>query len=637
MSGIAGIIHLDGGPVDVRLLEAMSSAMAHRGPDGASVWHDGPVGLAHRMLHSTPEAVQETQPLRDESGQLVLVLDGRLDNREELKAAIEATGGRLRDNTDAELVLKSYECWAEDCPKHLLGDFAFAIWDGRRKCLFCARDFLGIRPLFYRWDGQVFLFASEMKALLLAGATMRINRLVVASYLCLQVVDMEQTLYADISRLPPAHVLRVEGSGLQKGRYWDIDASRSIRLAGDDEYAEQFRSIFRDAVRASLRSHGPVRISLSGGLDSSTVASMAALIHGEEGIPGQGLGCISVLFDSFPCDERRYIQDMGARWDLPIDYTAFEKIRGRMSLDGASSDPDLLYDVTLLMYLPALERMQQEGARVVLDGFGGDELMSISWSHLSDLFVGLHWWRLAGEVRSQSQRYHSSPFSLYVDYCLKPLIPATVKAALRPVREFLGNRTTFGLVAPEFLRTSGLGERLRESSSAPRLATRALAALYQAVFASWNNMGAEMNDMFCAGMGVEARHPLWDRRLVEFLFAIPEEQRWRGTESKFILRRAMRGLLPDSVRTRTDKAEFSLPIASELMDRQADRVEQLLARSVLVEMGIIQPEALARLVSQTPTGNSALASRLRMVVALEVFCRAALGLGADTTSRERWT
>ena len=157
MSGIAGIFNRDGRPVDPDLLARMTDAIAHRGPDGAGHWADGAVGFGHQMLCTAPESLHEQQPWRDETGQLCLVLDGRVDNRAELQRALAAAGAHLGEDTDAELVLQSYEVWGEACPKRIIGDFAFAIWDARKQQLFCARDFLGIKPFYYYADERTFL------------------------------------------------------------------------------------------------------------------------------------------------------------------------------------------------------------------------------------------------------------------------------------------------------------------------------------------------------------------------------------------------------------------------------------------------------------------------------------------------
>jgi asparagine synthase (glutamine-hydrolysing) len=284
MSGIAGVYNLDGRPVDAALLRRMTERIAHRGPDGAGYWMDGPIGLGHQMLHTTPEALVEKQPFLNARGDLCLTLDGRVDNREELRAALEAHGAKLRTDTDAELVLQAYECWGEECPRRLLGDFAFAIWDRRQRQLFCARDILGFKPFYYYTDGRTFLFGSELPQLF-EDTTIRRepNEGMIGEYLVMAVTSQEETLYRDIFRLPPAHVVSVQGGQLRKERYWTLDLAKQIRYRTDEEYAAHFFAVFKEAVRCRLRSHGAVGAHLSGGLDSSSVVCMAQGLYREGG------------------------------------------------------------------------------------------------------------------------------------------------------------------------------------------------------------------------------------------------------------------------------------------------------------------------------------------------------------------
>ena len=166
MSAIAGILYFHGAPLEPGLIEKLTSAMKRRGPDAQTHWMQASVGLGHCMLRTTPESIEEHQPLFSQDKNLVLVFDGRLDNRDELRRDLIAAGAVLRDHSDAELALQSYAAWGEDCPSRLLGDFAFAVWDARRQRLFCALDHMGARPFYYALDKQFFAFASEEEALL---------------------------------------------------------------------------------------------------------------------------------------------------------------------------------------------------------------------------------------------------------------------------------------------------------------------------------------------------------------------------------------------------------------------------------------------------------------------------------------
>ena len=162
MSGIAGIIHFDGAPVEPGQVEKMTSAMAYRGPDGINHWIKGSVALGQCLLRTTPESLEETQPLTNEDESLVLVLDGRVDNWEELRSELLGSGAALRNRSDAELVLRAYQTWGPDCLRHIEGDFALVIWDARRRAAFCARDRMGNKPFHYHWSGCSLVFASAM-------------------------------------------------------------------------------------------------------------------------------------------------------------------------------------------------------------------------------------------------------------------------------------------------------------------------------------------------------------------------------------------------------------------------------------------------------------------------------------------
>src|SRR5262249_55006083 len=277
VSGLAGVFGLHGRAVDAKLLKKLTAAVAHRGPDGEGYWSDGPVGLGHRISRTTPESLSEKQPLLDEGGNLCLVLDGRVDNRAELAAWLRDEGVRLRADTDAELVLQSYALWADGCASHLVGDFAFAIWDRGRRRLFCARDPLGIRPLYYWIRDQTFVCGSELRQVL---DTLPLgpepNEAAVGEYLSSRLVDLEETLYRGIRRLAPGHVLTVDGGGVRAVRYFNVDPRREIRYASDDEYAEHFGEILREAVRCRLRRGRPRARFLSVGAGPSAARRGAA-------------------------------------------------------------------------------------------------------------------------------------------------------------------------------------------------------------------------------------------------------------------------------------------------------------------------------------------------------------------------
>ena len=224
MSGVAGVYFLDGRPVDRGLLERMTDSITHRGPDGVGIWNSGPVGLGHRMLWTTPESLHEQLPLEDKTAKIVLTADARIDNRDELMAVLDLPRNTEREISDGELILSAYEKWGEQCPEKLVGDFAFAIWDERKQRLFLARDHFGVKPLYYYRSDRVFVFASEIKALLcLPEVPRRLNEARVADYLTVMMEDKTVTFYREIFRLPAGHSMTVSREGAPARPYWALD------------------------------------------------------------------------------------------------------------------------------------------------------------------------------------------------------------------------------------------------------------------------------------------------------------------------------------------------------------------------------------------------------------------------------
>jgi asparagine synthase (glutamine-hydrolysing) len=325
MSGIAGIYSADGRPADLNILDRMTDVMSARGPDGEGHWNGVGVALGHRMLRATPESRREAQPLCDDAGGLSLTLDGRLDNRDELIALLEAEG--LRDQTDAELILRAYQKWGEQCPKKLLGDFAFAISDKRRQQLFCARDHLGLRPFYYHSDGSRVIFASEIQALFEDRTVVRRPNLIsLGCHLMDLSTAPRDTLYEGVYRLPAGHSMVVNREGLRESRYWDIDPANEIRYRADADYYEHFLALFQRAESCRLRTTGAVAILLSGGLDSGAVFCTARQLLREGLTDAKRLETFSITFEGFPAsDERDYIAKVLAGPNASANFVSFQE------------------------------------------------------------------------------------------------------------------------------------------------------------------------------------------------------------------------------------------------------------------------------------------------------------------------
>jgi len=588
MSGIAAIFNLDGRPADRRLLTAMLDTIPYRGPDWVQMYVEGPVGLGYASMHTTPEAITEVQP-RVRDG-LCALLDGRIDNRDELQALLEGKKIRPRDSTDIELVACAYEAWGEDAPEKIIGDFALVVWDSRRRELFCARDAAGIRPLYYWADGATFMCASELHQLLEnPGVPRSVNEGMLGEFLVRGYFNREETLFAEVAHLKAAHFIRVSACGVARRRYFDLQPDARIRLANDDEYAACFLDLLRKSVACRMRSDGPIVADLSGGLDSSTIVSIAA-----EHLAGENVGtrfeALSLAHPDFRMDENAYIDDVVSSTGV-----AARKL--------AASDPALdecIEQVRRYRDVPDVPNGAARGygkyfareghPRVRLSGIGGDEWL---WGSLFIYADFIRAGRIGDLIRCfrSDQRLHRtdpeclSPFSILVGYGLRPLAPQMLRRARRAMR---------GRLAGWFPLTDGFARRVdledRLASPTRRCESFAQSEMYRYFDETWARHPVWYTERWNASMGVEGRYPFYDRRLVEFLFAIPEEQRMRDGQVRYLHRQAMRGILPESVRTRTSKAEFSVTFESALDAMGGERLFHSLA---IVDNGWVSADAIA--------------------------------------------
>ena len=558
MSGIAGIYNLDGRPADRALLQGMATAMLHRGPDGISYWTNGAVGFSHLKLQTTPEALHEKQPLSNADGALCLTFDGRVDNRNSLRTALECKGFAVRDDTDAELVIQSYECWGESCPQQILGDFAFAIWDGRNRKIFCARDIVGIRTFYYVLDRGTFSFSSELRPLLdTPGFRRQLNLGVLGEHLSGLLTNLEETLYRNVLRLPPAHLLVLQDGKVRITQYFQIDPNKSIRYSSDAEYAEHFFDIFKEAVRCRLRSQTPVALFLSGGLDSSSILGMAGYLVDEGTISSNRLATYSLDFSHPEADERQYGIAAAQTWPgsnyrVNADGSATESLA-----DQIRRYQDVPEAPNLSLWRLLCTRARSNGSRVVLWGFGGDEWLTGSPVHCADLLRQLRFGKFLRQLRHDVAIYRLlgeiPTIWNALSWCVFPFVP-------RPMKSFINRRLRRIIpywISPRFARAVNLRDRLLWRASAPLFPTKAQEAAYRALVSGTRILAHEHVNRFEADQGMEGRSPLCDRRVIEFVLALPEEQRWRDDQTKYILRKSMAGRLPFSIQNRKSKADFT--------------------------------------------------------------------------------
>lgn len=559
MSAIAGICRVDGRPADPALVARMTRALAHRAPDGEGHWVSGPIGLGYRLLVTTPESLHEKQPVTDERSECWLVWDGRLDNRGELIAALRTEGRDLGAETDPELALAAYRQWGVSALRKIVGDFALALWDSRTRRLVCARDPMGVKPLYYHWDGKRLTFASEVKALF-GDPTVprRPNEAAIADYLLMGFRDPEATFFEGIKQVRPAYAASLGDADLRLDRYWDADPSREIRYARHEEYFDEFRALFRDAVRARLRSGSPVAALLSGGIDSTLVAAMAESLRRADAaapeVPAFTLlaGCFREEWEAV----QRLVGTYGTELHPVEPGPGFTGID--LFLDGAENPHYDTFATIPLLLNPALAR----GCRVVLTGFGGDELSrSAERGFLEDLCRSVRLDRLARNVRQWTRAYDSGHWQKVI----LELLWSQLSPHLRRRVKTLLARQVPRWVDRSFARRAGLNRWMLPTETA-RLPTLCAEETYRALTKPATALALNHLDAAAAAFTLEGRHPYLDRRLIEFFLAIPPAVKMRNGYRKQFVQRALAGVMPGPIRDREGPDSFVPP-----MDEQASR------------------------------------------------------------------
>jgi asparagine synthase (glutamine-hydrolysing) len=578
MSAIVGVYYLDGRSVSHTSLERMVEILAHRGPNGVGAWSEGDVGLGHRMLWTTPESLQEKLPAVNPASDLVITADARIDNRDELLTTLNFSGCPNRELTDSQLIVAAYEKWGERCPEKLLGDFAFAIWDGRKQVLFCARDHFGVKPFYYHYrQGFTFVFGSEIKAILcLPEVPSRVNDVKVGYHLAGIREDREMTFYQDIFRLPAGHRMRVSPAGMRIQPYWSLDPSTELCLNSDEEYAEAFREKFTKSVSCRLRSRFPVGLMLSGGLDSSSICCMARELLKQNG--NHRLHTFSFFGDTPESNESLFIRAVVRQGSVEPHYV---RVAGRSPLADLArvlwhmDEPPFANNTYLVWALSSTAHRQ--GLRVLLNGYGGDQSVGRGFGYLRELAYKWRWLKLAFELRPVARNFNKPlgrPLWNYIRlYSLRPWVPKTIRHLRRAWCSQVQAPDT--LINPDFVRRIDLEDRIEalEQRSKPLRSERE--NHHQDITSGENQNVLELLDKVAGAFSLEACYPFFDPELVAFCLSLPPDQKLRGGYDRAIMRNGIADLLPPQVRIRVDKAKMGTLFDRNLVNYERDRIEDL--------------------------------------------------------------
>ncbi len=557
MSGIAGIIHFDGAPVEPGLVEKMTAAMPYRGPDGINHWVKGPVALGQCMLRTTPESLDETQPLTNEDESLVLVMDGRVDNWEELRRELLVCGAVLRTRADTELVLRAYEVWGEDCPDRIIGEYVFFIWDARQRRLFGARDAAGTRHFYYHSGNGWFGFASEIKGLLALGCIeQRLNESRLLDYLVVEFDRDDQvgTFYQGINRMPAGHAMRITEQDVKTWRYWNPGNLPAMKFASPDECTEAFLDQLRIAVQCRLRSIGPVGAMLSGGLDSS---SIVGLISKEfRSALAQPLKTFSLIReDRENCPDWKSIQEiLKDDWLDPTIITS--AIAGEVSqsyLENIRNTDEPFAFTHGIGYEFVYAAASKAACRIVLDGMAGDLLFYGFDRSMSALLGRKAYTRLPAMLAAYRRHGINGGGTDFARLLAASVAPEGARTLYRRIRDRRKvRRGDLKQLHRETARRYLSMKCSQRNAAAGHRSDNDQLAHARNFTSGLLSFGHEVYGQLAFSKSVEPRSPFSDRRMIEFAIQMPVEAKLAMPWYKHLLRKNMAGILPEDVRWRTD-------------------------------------------------------------------------------------
>jgi asparagine synthase (glutamine-hydrolysing) len=603
--GIAGFVSPAPAPGERRdILEAMCASMHHRGPDSGGAYVDGQIAIGMRRL-SINDLQGGDQPLFNENRSMALVCNGEIYNSPELRATLREKGHRFATRSDCEVIVHGYEQWGSAVVDRLNGMFAFALWDGAERRLVLARDRAGIKPLFYAHLPGGVAFGSEIKALLRHPDVSReIDPAAIADYLTYEYVPTPSSIFKDVRKLPPGHMLTLEaGSHMPRLRqYWDLDlADEPARKSVNGRAAaDALLPVLEGAVRRELLSDVPVGVLLSGGVDSSVVAALAMRATGAP------VDSFSIAFDDPSFDESHFAQTVAARLgtrhhELTLGPDDVLGLIPRVAevLDEPMADSSLLPT----FYLSQFARSR---VKVALGGDGGDELFG-GYPTLQAHRVSSYFQHVPSFIKSAlawgSRRLPVSQANLSLDFKLKRFAAGLSMAPLRRHESYLGGMdrsSAHELLAPDVRRQLAEDEAGRPCAY-DRLDCLSADPINQVLHADFklyleNDILVKVDRASMAN-SLEVRVPLLNSEVIDFAAALPPSLKLHGLTTKYLLKEVARQFLPAQVVDRPKKG-FNMPVARWFSGPLKSALLDALNPSTLKADGLFDPEAVGRLVDE---------------------------------------
>jgi asparagine synthase (glutamine-hydrolysing) len=629
MCGICGVFFTNRDwRVRQDVLAEMNGHIAHRGPDDDGFMVEENVGLAMRRL-SIIDVKSGHQPLANENEDIWIVYNGEIYNHAELRAELEAKGHRYRTRSDTETIIHLYEEYGRECVKRLRGMFAFAIWDRRRRVLFAARDRLGIKPFYYRWDGKTFLFGSEIKTILAyPEVEAEFNRSTLAEYLAFGYITGPKTMFAGIRKLMPGHTLELSETGAMKiERYWDLTTEVDRDPKPHEYYVKTYRELLENAVQSHLMSDVPLGVFLSGGLDSSAVAALTTKIRGDQ-IQTFAVGYGEEAFSELP-----YAKQVAAH----IGSNHHEVRLSREEFFGSlpqmiwHEDEPIVWPSSVALYYVA--RLARERVTVVLTGEGSDETLAgytrYAWTLLNSKMDRTYRALTPSSLReSLRSALASAPLSASIHRKFEHTFLMR-NGESWPSFYFDNFYSAFSanelaeMLTPEAAVAAGSAYdgSMEVWGRASELGSGDL--LHRLLYADMNSYLIELlmkQDQMSMAASIESRVPFLDHPLVEFTARIPAGDQIKGLAGKFILKEAVEDLLPREIIYRK-KMGFPTPWAYWLAGPQVAEIERLLLEPRSEARGLFRPEAIRRLFAEHRGGRRDHGNRIWRLLNLELWQR----------------
>lgn len=558
MSAILGIFQRDLKPLSGHDLENMSQALSHRGKDGSGLWMKNSVGLGHQMRWITPESLTEKLPYYDKYRKLAITADARIDNRQQLFSRLAIKKDLQHTISDSELILLSYARWGEQCVDYLLGDFVFAIWDQNNRKLFCATDPMGMRPVYYYLDDRVFVFSSEIRALLtLDNVPKKLNEIQFARNLVyeLSLHESEQTCFKNVFLLTSGKTITVEQDKIRFANYGKTEFKKKLYLKTEAEYLEAFREIFDEAVLCRMRSAYPVSCLLSGGLDSSAIAAVAAKKLQHENTRLHAISRVLPHDHKGPeQDERYYMQLVRDQWDINIHYVSpagsgvYEGLEQEMFRAGHP-----FIDARHYQHREFQKTAEQIGARVILDGYGGETSASAyGTGYLAELILRGRWLHLTKEIAQLKKVERKKYSSLVYNHLIRPFVPAWLVNLKERQKYGISPGLAKSPIRKSFCMATGIDTQLRNTrkslETSPGLLANELRTL--------DLDKGETHRLFNPNHSM-VLYPYLDKRVLEFCLSLPGHLKISHGWRRYLIRAAMNGMLPTEVQWRLTKNPFS--------------------------------------------------------------------------------